>query len=147
MINFKLDHTNFNHLKSEYEIVEINNETFSNTYWLIFNAIDHFKQEIAWDGMFDFYEAHKRILNGMKMYVGVINKDVFGYVWFKNDKDGRTLFNLFVRNQVEVKKYTGKEFVSDIIYRYENNMPIYSEVDEWNVKSIKLFLRLGFQVQ
>lgn len=147
MINFKLNQENFNHLKTEYKIVEVNLDTFPSTYWLIFDAIEHFNHEIVWDGMFDFYEAHKRISNGMKMYIGTIDDEVFGYVWFKNEKDGRSLFNLFVRNQVEDKKHTGKEFVSDVICRYENNMPIYSEVDEWNVKSIKLFLRLGFQVQ
>jgi len=75
----------------------------------------------------------------------MIDAGVFGYVWFDNKDDGRSLFNLFVRNKVNVKNYSGQEFVSDIIYRFEYDKVIYSEVDEWNEKSIKLFKKLGFQ--
>jgi hypothetical protein len=76
--------------------------------------------------------------------MGIFDSDVFGHVWFSDYKDGRFLFNLFVRNNVQEKKYTGKEFVSDIIFRHEYDKSIYCEVDEWNEKSIKLFEKLGF---
>jgi RimJ/RimL family protein N-acetyltransferase len=113
----------------------------------VFDAIRYFKEELEWDKMFDFVDAQRRITNGEIMYVGMIDCDLFGYVWFKDLDNDRKLYNLFVRNQVEDKKYTGKEFLSDVIYRFENNKTIYCEVDEWNTKSLRLFERLGFRVQ
>jgi RimJ/RimL family protein N-acetyltransferase len=147
MINFKLEQTNFNHLKTQYEAVPVTLSNFGDSYNLIDSSIKNFKSEIEWEELFTLDEAHQRLTEGMVMYVGVIDFNVFGHVWFKNHNDGRFLFNLFVRNQVEDKKYTGKEFLSDVIYRFENNKTIYCEVDEWNIKSLRLFERLGFQVQ
>jgi hypothetical protein len=40
----------------------------------------------------------------------------------------------------------GTEFTSDIINRFETQYPIYADVDDWNVKSIRLFKKLGFRV-
>ena len=144
---FVLNKENFNHLKTQYKIVSINQDTFIYTYSLVFDAIRYFKEELEWDKMFDFVDAQRRITNGEIMYVGMIDCDLFGYVWFKDLDNDRKLYNLFVRNQVEDKKYTGKEFLSDVIYRFENNKTIYCEVDEWNTKSLRLFERLGFRVQ
>jgi len=145
MINFKLEQTNFNHLKTQYEVVPVTLSNFGDSYNLIDSSIKNFKSEIEWEELFTLDCAHQRLTEGMVMYVGVIDFDVFGHVWFKNHNDSRFLFNLFVRNQVEDKKYTGKEFLSDVIYRFEDNKTIYCEVDNWNEKSIKLFKRLGFQ--
>jgi RimJ/RimL family protein N-acetyltransferase len=145
MINFKLEQTNFNHLKTQYEVIPITLSNFENSCNLIDNSIKNFKSEIEWEELFTLDEARQRLTEGMVMYVGIIDFDVFGHVWFKNHNDGRFLFNLFIRNQVEDKKYTGKEFLSDVIYRFEDNKTIYCEVDNWNEKSIKLFKRLGFQ--
>jgi hypothetical protein len=147
MINFKLDQGNFNHLKTQYKITPINQGTFIHTYQLIFDSIRYFKDEIEWSEMFDFVDVQRRISDGQIMYVGMIDCDVFGYVWFKDYQDGRLLFNLFVRNKVVNKNYTGKEFISDVIYRYEYDKSIYCEVDDWNEKSIKLFKRLGFNFE
>jgi ribosomal protein S18 acetylase RimI-like enzyme len=81
----------------------------------------------------------------MRMYIGLIDSKVFGHVWFRNYKDGSYLFNLFVKNKAKTENYTGTKFTSDIISRFENEYPIYVNVDEWNEKSIKLFDRLGFK--
>ena len=144
MINFKLNQSNFNYLETQYKIIKLDNINFKYYYQLVVDSINYFNSEIQWDEMFDFNTAYNRILNGMTMYIGMIDSDVFGYVWFDNYKDGRYLFNLFVRNLVQEKNYTGKKFVSDIIHRFEYEKPIYAEVDEWNEKSIKLFKKLGF---
>lgn len=146
MINFKLEPMNFNKLGIEYNIVKIDNSNIYYFYELINNSIYNFNEEIKWDGMFDFNEAYDRIKNGMIMYVGIQNAAVFGHVWFKDYNDGKFLFNLFVKNKTNNKQYKGKEFISDIIDRFEYNKIIYSEVDDWNEKSIKLFKRLGFDV-
>ena len=145
MINFKLEQNRLNHLKTQYKIVTINQDTFIHTYSLVFDAIRYFNEEIEWDGMFDFVDAQRRIANGETMYIGMNNCDVFGYVWFKDYNEERELYNLFVRNDVIDKNYTGKEFVSDVIYRYEYSKSIYCEVNEWNEKSLKLFKKLGFE--
>jgi hypothetical protein len=108
MIYFKLNKSNFNHLKTKYKIIKLDSVNFKYYYQLVLDSIKHFNSEIVWDEMFDFNTAHTRILNGMTMYIGMIDSDVFGHVWFENYKDGRHLFNLFVRNIVKEKNYTGK---------------------------------------
>ena len=144
MINFKLEPINFNKIGTECEIIKIDNLNISHFYQLIHSSIDNFNEEIKWDDMFDFNEACDRLKNGMILYIGIYNSNVFGHVWFKNYKDGKFLFNLFVKNKVIDKKYGGKEFISNIINRFEYNTTIYCEVDKWNEKSIKLFNILGF---
>jgi hypothetical protein len=144
MIPYKLIPQNFFHLQTKYNIIRVTIDNYHHHYRLVENTIQHFKDEIDWEGMFDTNVAIKRLNNGMVLYLGICDSDVFGHVWFDDFKDGRSLFNLFVRNDVLEKNYTGKEFVSDIIFRYEYDKIIYCEVDEWNEKSIRLFNKLGF---
>jgi hypothetical protein len=145
MIQFKLDPKDFNYLNAEYDIAPINNQNVPQHYQLMQEAIGYFNSEVEWDEMFTFEEAVSRVQNGMVMYIGVIDTTVFGYVWFKEYINNRFLFNLFIRNNVADKTYTGKEFVSDVINRYEYGKVIHCEVDDWNEKSIKLFKKLGFK--
>jgi RimJ/RimL family protein N-acetyltransferase len=147
MINFKLIPGCLNHLDTQYKVILITLNNFKYYYTLIDDSIKNFNSELDWDNMFTLDDASQRLKDGMVMYVGMVDSGVFGHVWFKNHEDGRFLFNLFVKNNVYNKTYTGKEFVSDIIYRFEYDKTIYCEVDDWNEKSIKLFKRLGFQVQ
>ena len=147
MVNFKLDANNFIHLKTQYDITPITFLNINDNLSLIEDSIKHFNSEIEWKDMFTIEEAIKRVSEGMIMYIGLNDFGVFGHVWFNDYKDGRVLFNLFVRNQIPKKEYTGKEFVSDIIHRFEHEKPIYSEVGEWNKKSINLFKRLGFELK
>lgn len=146
MINFKLDPSNFNYLGIDCIIIPISFLNCQNYKNLIQNCIDYFNAEIEWDKMFNLNEALTRISNGMILYVCMSNDQPVGYVWFKETENNeRTLFNLFFRNKDIIKKYTGQEFVSSTIQTYENNKIILCEVDEWNVKSIKLFKKLGFE--
>ena len=147
MIYFKLDPEHFMDLGINCEIIPVHKSNLGLYIHFIESSITHFNQEIEWSGMFSPAEANVRINDGMTMYILTNNVDIFGYVWFKDENDGRTLFNLFVRNQIPLKPHSGKEFVSDVISRFENNKTIYCEVDEWNTKSLRLFERLGFQVQ
>lgn len=145
MIQFKLNPKDFNYLNTTYNVVPINNQNLSHCYPLIQDSIKYFNIEKKWDGMFTFEDAVSRIQNGMTMYVGLLDIDVFGYVWFREYNNDRFLFNLFVRNKITNKTYTGKEFVSDVINRYEYDKVIHCEVDEWNEKSIRLFKKVGFK--
>ena len=146
MISFKLEPINFNKLETKYKIVKIDSSNTEHFQKLINESINNFNTEIKWDGMFGFNEACDRLKNGMIMYIGIYDFDVFGHVWFKEYKDGKFLFNLFVKNKVINKQYSGKEFVSDIIHRFEYDKTIYCEVDTWNEKSIELLNTLGFNI-
>ena len=141
MIKFKFLPQNFNYLGTQYNIVQIDNHNYVEYTHLIHKSIENFNAEIQWDNMFDFSETINRFENGMTMYIGLLDNEPFGHVWFNRS----FLFNLFVRNKIEKKKYTGKEFISCVLHEFYNNGTIYCEVDEWNTKSIKLFERLGFQ--
>lgn len=145
MISFKLDNIDFSPLAAEYKVVRVDYSNFESNRQHVLASISNFNLEIEWDKMFTLEEANSRVSNNMRMYIGFIDSKVFGHVWFRNYKDGSYLFNLFVTNKTEIKNYTGTEFVSDIVNRFEKKHPIYADVDEWNEKSIKLFNRLGFK--
>lgn len=145
MISFSLSENDFTSLGIEYNIVKIDRNNFKSNKQYITDSINNFNSEIKWNEMFTLEEASSRISNNMRMYIGLIDSKVFGHVWFRNYKDGSYLFNLFVKNKAKTENYTGTKFTSDIISRFENEYPIYANVDEWNEKSIKLFDRLGFK--
>lgn len=145
MIYFSLSKNDFISLGIEYNIVKVNQSNFESNRQYVSDSIDNFNSEIKWDEMFTLDEAKNRVFNNMRMYIGLVDSKVFGHAWFKNYEDGSYLFNLFVKNKVKTENYTGTEFVSDIINRFENEYPIYADVDEWNEKSIKLLSRLGFK--
>ena len=145
MISFKLNSIDFSPLGAEYKVVRVDYSNFESNRQHVLTSISNFNLEIEWDKMFTLEEANSRVSNNMRMYIGFIDSKVFGHVWFRNYKDGSYLFNLFVTNKTEIKNYTGTEFVSDIVNRFEKKHPIYADVDEWNEKSIKLFNRLGFK--
>ena len=145
MIPFKLDNMDFTPLGTEYKVVRIDCSNFESNKQHILASINNFNSEIEWNEMFTLEEASSRVLNNMRMYIGLIDSKVFGHIWFRDYRDGRYLFNLFFTNKTEVKNYTGTEFASDIINRFENEYPVYADVDKWNEKSIKLFNRLGFK--
>jgi hypothetical protein len=145
MISFSLNENDFTSLGVEYDIVKIDRSNFESNKQYVIDSINNFNSEIEWNEMFTLEEANNRVFNNMRMYLGLIDSKVFGHVWFKNYKDGSYLFNLFVKNKAKTENYTGTKFTSDIINRFENEYPIYANVDEWNEKSIKLFDRLGFK--
>jgi hypothetical protein len=145
MISFSLGENDFTPLGTEHNIVKVDQSNFENNRQYVLDSINNFNLEIEWDKMFTLEEASNRVSNNMRMYIGIIDLKVFGHVWFKDYKDGSYLFNLFVKNKAKTENYTGTKFTSDVINRFENEYPIYADVDEWNEKSIKLFNRLGFK--
>jgi hypothetical protein len=145
MISFSLSKNDFTYLGIKYEIVKIDQSNFESNKQYVTGSINNFNSEIKWDKMFTLEEASSRVSNNMRMYIGIIDLKIFGHVWFRDYKDGSYLFNLYVKNKAKTENYTGTKFTSDIINRFENEYPIYADVDEWNEKSIKLFSRLGFK--
>jgi len=145
MISFSLSEKNFRYIGTEYTIIKVDSINFESNKDYVLDSINNFNSEIEWDNMFTLEESKNRVFNNMRMYIGLIDSKVFGHAWFKDYKDGVYLFNLFVKNNTTTKNYTGTEFTSDIINRFETQYPIYADVDDWNVKSIRLFKKLGFR--
>ena len=146
MISFTLSENNFIPSQREYTIIKVDNLNFELNEHHIIETINNFNSEIEWNNMFTLEESKNRVFNNMRMYIGLIDSEVFGHAWFKDYKDGVYLFNLFVKNNTTTKNYTGTEFTSDIINRFETQYPIYADVDDWNIKSIRLFKGLGFKI-
>jgi len=145
MISFSLSENNFISLGIGYNIVKVDQSNFESNRHYVLDSINNFNSEIEWNEMFTLEEAGNRVFNNMRMYIGLIDSKVFGHAWFRDYKDGSYLFNLFVKNKAKTENYTGTKFTSDIINRFENEYPIYADVDEWNEKSTKLLRRLGFK--
>jgi hypothetical protein len=95
MISFKLDNFDFNCLGVKYNIIKIDNTNFEHYKHHIIESINNFNSEIEWDNMFTLDESNRRVFNNMRMYIGLIDSQVFGHVWFKDYNDGVYLFNLF----------------------------------------------------
>jgi hypothetical protein len=147
MIKFKLSSNDFKDFNVDYEVLTINKKTFHTMSTFVEKSISNFNEEVSWDQMFDLNDASHRINNDMQMYIGIMDNEPFGHVWFKDYLDGRLLFNLFVKNKVDNKKYSGTVLTSNVLKKYElTKSPIYCEVNDWNEKSIKLFKKLGFEI-
>jgi len=146
MINVELYPSNFNYLGIKYNIIQINKDNYDQYISLINKTIQNFNDEVQWSKMFDFKKAVERFSEGMIMYIGIMNNHPFGHLWIEEIESKFKIFNVFVRNNVEIKNYNGQEFVSDIIDRFYKDKIIFAEIDEWNTKSIKMFLKLGFVI-
>ena len=95
--------------------------------------------------MFNVDMVYDRLLNKKEFYIGLRENDSIGHTWFESYLDGKKIFNVFIRN-VKDRDYCGSEFISYIIQNHYMGRKIYAEVDEWNVKSLNMFKKLGFQV-
>lgn len=144
MLNLILYPSNFNFLNKTFTTILVTNSNFKELTPSIEKCIKLFNDEIVWSGMFDMCQAEQRVKDGKELYIGLIENEIFGYTWFEKYKDGKKIFNVFVRNNQKDRKYSGSEFISQIIKEFQPNHIIYAEVDEWNVKSIGMFKKLGF---
>lgn len=144
MINFVLYPSNFIFLNKTFTTILVTNENFKEVNFHIEKCIKLFNDEIIWSGMFDMDEAKQRVNEGKDFYIGLVENEILGYAWIQNYKDGKKIFNIFVRNNEKNRKYSGSEFISFLIRKYQSNCIVYAEVDEWNVKSINMFKKLGF---
>lgn len=145
MINFLLRQNNFRPKGTSCDVLCYFGTIDDRFDEIMSNEIDNFNREISWEGMFDLNEARRRILSGMTAYVLMHNGMPCGHVWFRDHEPNRFLFNLFVRNGVEKKHWSGTDFVSYVIGNFERKSDVACEVDEWNVKSLRLFKTLGFE--
>lgn len=145
MINLVLNPENFNFLNKTYNIIVIDETNVNQHLNHIKQTIGYFNEEITWDGMFNVDMVHDRLSNQKEFYIGLRENDAIGHTWFESYLDGKKIFNVFVRS-TKGRDYCGSEFISYIIQNHYMGRKIYAEVDEWNVKSLNMFKKLGFQV-
>lgn len=117
-------------------------ETIDND--VIKRCIDLFNSKITWDNMFDLNEANKRINNGEKLFVGYYENNLVGYCWLKSLNEFEYyIYNVFIGTHLTNRNYGATDLLYLLIKNYTSGV-IVADIDEWNVKSQKVFEKLGF---
>jgi len=119
------------------------------TYWKeidedkLQTAIDLFQDELNWDKMWSVEDAKQRLEDGWLFSVLEINDELKGWYWL--DYETKEGLNLYVHKDCRGYGY-GFELISYIITaaKLQQLDSVWSQVDEWNEVSQRLFLRCGF---
>ena len=137
MINFILNPNNliYRDISEDIEIVETHDPE------IIKHCIKMFNNEISWDKMFNLDEAQNRILNGHKFFVANYQKMIYGYCWLDDD----VIYNVFSKHHIGERNYGATDMIY-LVIKHHTNGPVKSFVDEWNEKSIRVFKKLGFNL-
>ena len=106
-------------------------------------AIDLFQDELNWDKMWSVGDAKQRLEDGWLFSVLEINDELKGWYWL--DYETKEGLNLYVHKDCRGYGY-GSELISYIITaaKLQQLDSVWSQVDEWNEVSQRLFLRCGF---
>ena len=127
--------------KGDFNWVIVNKDNFQEYIDLVQESIDMFNKKIEWGEMFDINIANYRLIYGSSMYIGINNGTPFGYFWSKPYLNGYFIYNVFVEEDQPIR---GKYFMSTMISELFPKTRIFITIDEWNVKSIKMFESIGF---
>jgi len=106
-------------------------------------AIDIFQEEMNWNKMWSVEDAKQRLEDGWLFSVLEINDELKGWYWL--DYETKEGLNLYVHKDYRGYGY-GFELISYIITaaKLQQLDSVWSQVDEWNEVSQRLFLRCGF---
>ena len=124
-------------------LLVINLDTFDSNIPIINQCIELFNSQLEWDDMFDISEARRRIVSGDTMYIG-IDDEVYSYLWVNDNPNYYFIYNVFSNNIRNNPNYTGKDLMYSVIKSYLLDKDCRCEIDEWNIKSINLFKKMGF---
>jgi hypothetical protein len=145
MLRYELNPVDFKPKGKGIPILVIDKNNFTQHLFLIQECIDAFNAEIQWSEMFDLQLAVERLVAGKRMYVAVVDGALCGYVWSEMQRGCVYVFNIFMRGNVQVKALcTGGEFFSQVVFTHLQGKCVFADVDEWNIRSIKLLEGLGF---
>lgn len=112
--------------------------------YIIHKCIELFNEDLEWDGMFNVFDALRRIDYGERMFVGSFNGVIFGHCWVdKTETDKFYIYNVFSKKTDTPRKYGATDMLHYVIKTHTIGT-IWAKVDEWNTKSIKVFEKLGF---
>ena len=126
-------------IHNDFKIVET---TDSN---IIQYCIDLFNSEINWYGMFNLQAAEDRIENGDKMFVSYYKNEIIGYCWLKCiDSTTHYIYNVFIKTTNYSRIYGATDMLFYVIQNYTNTT-ILTNIDDWNIRSINVFTKLGFR--
>ena len=143
MIKYKLNYEDLieRNIHPNFKIVETTDDD------VIKRCIDLFNSKITWDNMFDLNEADKRINNGEKLFIGYYENNLVGHCWLKllNEFEYH-IYNLFIGFDLTDRNYGATDLLCLLIKNHTSGL-ILADIDEWNVKSQKVFEKLGFKTQ
>jgi RimJ/RimL family protein N-acetyltransferase len=140
MIKYKLNYEDLieRNIHLDFKIVETADGD------VIKRCIDLFNSKITWDNMFDLNEANKRINNGEKLFVGYYENNLVGYCWLKSLNEFEYyIYNVFIGIDITNRNYGATDLLYLLIKNHTSGV-IVADIDEWNVKSQKVFEKLGF---
>ena len=139
-------------LSFEYKLnrVEISDKTmpeyiraFDGDYALLEKGIKQFNSEINWDDMWNVEQAKRRISDGWKLIVLILENEINGWIWL--DVESSFTHNLYVSKIYRGNGY-GVELKNYISYLAQKLGLVRLEcrVDEWNINSIKIQQKAGW---
>jgi len=137
MINFELKYENLIEREIHNNLIVTETKDLN----IIESCINLFNSEIIWEKMFTIKDSEIRIKNGDVFFVGYYNNDLFGYCWLTKN-DTFKIYNVFSKTHIN-RIYGATDLLYFVIKNYTSGI-IISEVDEWNLKSINVFKKLGF---
>lgn len=110
----------------------------------LYDEIQNFKEEIDWPEMWDIEEAKKRLKNGWILVTLEFNNFIKGWFWF--DVNYSQAHNLYVNKNYRNMGYASLLYQKIDEFAYKNNIKIiYGEIEDWNLKSIDLILKMGWE--
>lgn len=113
---------------------------------LVSECIDLFNAEIKWDGMFTIDDAINRFKHGQRFFVGYYKDTLFGYCWVQTfDTDTHIIFNVFSKHTDYKRTYGATDILHHVIKNELAVGNVIAYVDDWNVKSLNVFNKLGFK--
>jgi|TARA_B100000035_G_C21020950_1_gene564042 ribosomal protein S18 acetylase RimI-like enzyme len=109
-------------------------------------AIEEFQRELNWDGMWSISDAYERLSDGWCLSVLNIDDKVRGWSWLNYHT--KEYLNLYVHKDFRNKGY-GFNLVSSGITagKLRKLDYLWSEVDDWNINSINLLKKCGYEIQ
>jgi hypothetical protein len=109
--------------------------------------IKYFNEEYKWDNMFKIEDVYDRIENNENLFILYLNRNVIGYVWFKEiDKNICYLYNLYVTNIVQRPDYSPRWFVNKTCcHMIQYYKKIKCECEDWNNAAHNIFKLNGFK--
>ena len=115
--------------------------------FIIMQCIRLFNKDVQWVGMFDVFDAIRRIQDGQKMFVATMNYEIFGHCWVeKRSSKEYYIYNVFSKKTNEPREYGATDMLYYVIKNHTKGK-IRVRVDSWNKKSIRVFNKLGFKIE
>jgi hypothetical protein len=79
------------------------------------------------------------------MFVSYYKGEIVGYCWLKCiDSTTYYIYNVFIKTTNYSRMYGATDMLFYVIQNYTNTN-ILTNIDDWNIRSINVFTKLGFE--